>query len=399
MSAEQPAGQAPVRRRHHRRWIYWTTGVVLVVILAFFAGGGWYFSSKIRSDALYVEPPGAPDYQYTVLGVSDGIITLALPANPSDDLVRSQVLGVEWEGGYGQVSTVVAADADSVTRAFLPLTGSPPVGILVAFDAFAYPDDPAVVGIDWDTVTYDSGLGPADAWYVDGTGSTWAIFVHGRGASPAEALRALPIYVAAGFPALVITYRNDPGAPEVPDRLARFGATEWEDLEGAVRYALDHGAAHLVLVGYSMGGAIVVSFLLHSGLANLVEGAVLEAPALSLGAMVDARAGETSLPLIPVRVPVVLTATAKWIASWRFGVNLGEVDYTGRAGELNTPILLIHGDEDGDVPVALAEAFAAARPDLVRLEVFPGAGHVKAWNVDPERYQTVVADFLAGLEG
>ena len=52
------------------------------------------------------------------------------------------------------------------------------------------------------------------------------------------------------------------------DGYHRYGQTEWEDLAAAIQYALDHGAEDVVLVGYSMGGAIVVSLLYRSPLAQ-----------------------------------------------------------------------------------------------------------------------------------
>ena len=398
--ARNEAGAAPARRKPRRRWPYWTAGVVLLLVLAFFAGGGWYFASQIRSDALLVEEPSVPDYRYEVMGVGVAGLTLALPEDEPEELTDGELLGVVWDDGYGQVHAVLSRAEGSITREFTALTGTPEVGDLVALDSFAYPNDPAVVGIDWEVVAYASGLGEAEAWFVPGERSTWAVFVHGRGANPGEALRALPTFAAAGFPSLLITYRNDAGAPEAEGRLARFGATEWEDLQGAVRYALDHGAEDVVLVGYSMGGAIVVSFLLRSDLAAAVEAAVLEAPALELGDMIDARAGDTSLPLIPVKVPIVLTAAAKQIASWRFGVDWGDVDYVARADEITTRLLVIHGTEDDTVPFAVSEHFAAAAaPGLVTLEAFEGAGHVRAWNVDDQRYEAVLSGFLATVEG
>ncbi|MBM3696742.1 MAG: alpha/beta hydrolase, partial [Actinobacteria bacterium] len=395
-SAQQVGRRGAGRPGRRRRFLIWIGAVVVVVVLAFFAGGGWYFSSQIRRDALLVEPPSVPDYRYEVLGVSAGGLTLALPENPPAELTDGELLGVVWEGGYGQAHAVLSRAEGSITREFASLTGVPEVGSLVALDSFAFPNDPAAVGIDWEVVTYASGLGDAEAWLVPGERSTWAVFVHGRGANPGEGLRALPAFSAAGFPALLITYRNDSGAPEVGGRLARFGATEWEDLEGAVRFVLARGADDVVLVGYSMGGAIVASFLLRSDLASEVEAAVLEAPALALGDMIDARAGDTTLPLIPVRVPIVLTAAAKQIASWRFGVNWGELDYVARAPEFTTPMLIIHGTADDTVPFAVSAEFAsAASPGLVTLVPFDGAGHVRAWNVDRERYEAVLGQFLA----
>jgi alpha-beta hydrolase superfamily lysophospholipase len=391
----------PVRRG--RRWWRWFRGLLVVIVvlaLVVFAGGGWYFSEQIRRDALRVDEPLPSEYPHKVVAVGDETLTFALGEDPPDDLLSSEILGVVWEGGYGQVGAVISRDGTSVARTFTPITGMPAVGEEVALDAFAFPSDPEAVGIAWEEVVYESGVGPAAAWYVPGERSTWAIFVHGRGAHPGEALRALPTFVEAGFPALLITYRNDEGATKAGDRLARFGATEWEDLDGAVRYTLEAGAEDVVLIGYSMGGAIVASFLLHSGFAAEAEAAILDAPALDLGAMVDARAADTDLPLVSMPVPAPLTWTAKWIASLRFGFDWGEIDYVARAGEFTTPMLIIHGTEDDDVPISVSEEFTDAAPaGLVTLVPFEGAGHVRAWNTDPEGYRRVLEDFLAGIEG
>jgi len=61
-----------------------------------------------------------------------------------------------------------------------------------------------------------------------------------------------------------------------------YGRDEWEDLEGAVRYALDHGARRIVLAGYSMGGAISLAFMRHSALANRIGALILDAPMIDL---------------------------------------------------------------------------------------------------------------------
>ena len=99
--------------------------------------------------------------------------------------------------------------------------------------------------------------------------------LHGRRVTPREALRMLPVTTGLGLPSLSITYRNDFWAPKTEDCYYRYGQTEWQDLEGAVRYALEHGADNVVLVGYSMGGGIVINFLYESSLAGEVRGVIL----------------------------------------------------------------------------------------------------------------------------
>src|SRR5690606_17143220 len=67
-------------------------------------------------------------------------------------------------------------------------------------------------------------------------------------------------------------------------------------------------------------------------------------------------------------------------------------DYTSRLGEIDVPVLLVHGDRDTGVPVARAEAAARALPDG-RIVVIPDAGHwVQRDRPDP--VHTEVLGFL-----
>ena len=112
----------------------------------------------------------------------------------------------------------------------------------------------------------------------------------------------------------MITYRNDEEAPASPDGFYQFGETEWQDLEAAAQYALQQGAEELILVGYSMGGAIVTNFLYESTLAERVRGAILDAPALNFEALIDHGASQRG-------VPSPLTAVGKFIAGFRFDID------------------------------------------------------------------------------
>ena len=362
---------------------------IVVVGSAGVAGGGWYYSDQLRDEVLVPgNDPSEPDLK--VLALEGGVVTLGVTPETSKDgyWTEDAVFGLEWEGGYGQVGAILEIDDQQVVREFSPLHGAPEVGDAARLDSFVFPGDPQQAhGIPFEEVTFTSPLGDFPAWFVDGPRDTWVIFVHGRGADRREALRILPAVTELGFPSLAITYRNDPEAPPSPDGFYRFGQTEWEDLEAAAEYAVQHGADELVLVGYSMGGAIVVNFLYESRLADRVVGAVLDAPMLDFGAAVDLGGRQQG-------VPGFLTAVGKRVAGSRFDIDWGELNYLKRADELAVPILLFHGDEDGTVPVETSDALASGRPDIVTYVRVAGAGHVRAWNVDPEAYQSAVGDFL-----
>ena len=370
--------------------------MVVVLVLAFFGGGGWFYAGQIRDGALASKPPGTPALQVRVLAVGDRSITLGRdPASPME-LTAPGTWGLRWAGGYGRLGAIRSLAPDRVERAFSRLEGRPPrVGEHSAVDGYAWPADPSLAaGRPAREVSYPSPLGPAPAWLVGGRRGTWVILVHGYNAARAETLRTLATVARQGYPALAISYRNDPGAPRSSDGLRRWGATEWRDLEAAVRYANGHGAAGVVLAGYSMGGAVVTSFLLSSPLAARVHGVVLDAPALDLGELIDNGAADRHLPVLGLPLPPALTEVAKGIAGLRWHLDWGKLDYVDRAGRLTEPMLVFHQTGDPTVPVGVSEALAAARPDLVTLERFGGDGHVQSWNADPVRYERALRAFL-----
>jgi alpha-beta hydrolase superfamily lysophospholipase len=76
-------------------------------------------------------------------------------------------------------------------------------------------------------------------------------------------------------------------------------------------------------------------------------------------------------------------------------IDLEALDAVARADELDVPILLMHSVDDGFVPIEGSRRLAAVRADLVQFEVFEGARHTKLWNHDPERWTTLLEDWLA----
>ena len=296
-----------------------------------------------------------------------------------------------------------ARAAVAVCVVLVGLTGLLAVGAAVvsfrASDALLVPrsvatldgrlDPAAAYGLPFATVHVAEPLGRAPAWYVRGRTATWAVIVHGMGAPRAEALPLLPLLHSRGFAALVITYRNDPGAPRSPDGLSHLGADEWRDLDAAVGYAVAHGAARVVLVGYSMGGEIVCNLLRRSASAGRVDAVVLDSPVLEWRGPLAAAAARTSLPR-------PLVGAAERLVSWRTGVDLDDQDQLRYAAEFRVPMLLLQGTDDPVTPVADARAFAA-RNRSVQLVEFPDAGHADEWQSDPLRYNLAVGSFLASL--
>lgn len=351
-------------------------------------GGGWYYSDMVKDGALVIDlaPP-------RVVAVGNGQVTLRATSQTGEnkDWRRDGIYGLQWAGGYGQVGALLEISGHQVVREFFPIVGSPTIGDIVRFDQAAFPGDPQKAhDLPFTEVSFSSPFGDLPAWFVDGSRSTWAIVVHGRRANRRGALPILPTLAKLGLPSLMITYRNDAEVPASLDRLYRYGQTEWEDLEAAADYALQHGAKDLVLIGHSYGGTIVMSFLYHSTRAGKVRSAILDSPMLDFNATIDLAARRRG-------VPGALTALSKVIVAFRFGIDWKELNYLNRADELAVPFLLFHSDADDIVPVETSDALAEDRPDIVTYLRCTGAAHTGCWNRDPAAYESAVRDFLRDL--
>lgn len=376
------------------------TAIVLTVaiLLTGFFGAGWYYAGEIQAGALQVESEPDP-FDLRVQSIIDGKITLETTAETSSTgrWDKAGTWGLASSDTYNQVGKIVELRDDVVVRDLVPLGPLPRVGDAVRVESSTYPGDPQTAhGIAFQEIQIPAALGHFPAWFTSGGSDVWVILVHGKGADRREFLRILPTLVEEGYSTLAITYRNDRGLPASPSGYYQFGADEWEDLDAAAAFALASGVKDLVLVGNSMGGAIVVSFLYNSPLADRVTGVILDSPALNLDALIDYGASQRRVAGMPL--PGALTGLAKFLATLRFGIDFQSVDYLKRTQELAAPILLFHGGADTRVPISVSDRLAEARPNIVEYATFDGAAHTGSWNIDRERYEDLVRRFLARLD-
>jgi uncharacterized protein len=384
--------------RRRRRWPRYLLVTALVLVLLFYGGGGFYFSNvldergldgaALRADTAAFEPDVVIERAEQA---EDGSVSVAVraTADTASGLDRDAIVGLRWANGYGQLNTS--------TSELRMLDGDVIEGP-AQFDVRAFPQDPLSADLGLEQVAVAGPLGNYPAWVASPLGETtrdtWAIVVHGNSLSPADGLRMVPILTEAGFPTMVASYRNDPGAPPDPSGKLRYGLTEWKDLEAMVRYALAQGSEGVVLDGYSMGGGIVMAFLQRSELADEVRAVVLDAPMLDFSETVDDNASREEIAP-GVALPQSLTSVAKWIASWRFGVDWSELNYLADTSAYERlPFLVFHGTDDDTVPISTSREFKRLLPDQVQLVECPGAGHIECWNPDPVAYGSAVTAFL-----
>ena len=342
----------------------------------------WQFSSRV------VVPDRSPHSpELTVEARSANRIAIERTAATE----RRGRYGIEWPGGRARIGAVLGGDEETVVRRLLAVDGYLAAGMEVRSESSFYAGDPRqALGLPFETVPVPGQLGPMPAWLIDGDSATWAIVVHGINDTPEAGLRLLPTLRRMGVPAMLITYRDDDGAPSSPDGHHHMGQTEWRDLEAAARYALRHGARRFVLAGYSMGGSIIAQFMQESALAPWAAGLVLDAPALSWEAAFEQAAAEMGMPAIST-LPLKLAIAARIDVDW------DAVDATNHPEAFGLPVLLFHGADDDVTPISVSEELAAALPRHVTLHRVPDAGHTQSWNVAPRPYERRLGAFLTGL--
>ena len=318
--------------------------------------------------------------------------------------------GVWTDAGAGhfRVGDVLDVTDGRVTRELLGVDAGVPRPGSARWNQYYWAGDPATaLGLAHEDLTLPGELGDLPCWYVPaapgdgGPGEVWAVLVHGRGATREEALRALPVLHDLGIACLVPGYRNDADVPATGPGRYGLGDTEWRDVEAAVQHALDAGAQRVLVVGWSMGAAILLQLVARSPLAERVAALVLDGPVLDWYDVLDHQARRRGIPVRLGRYGLRLLAhpLGRRLVGVRGPVDLRAMDWVRRAGELVLPVLLLHSDADDYVPHGPSQRLAAARPDLVTYVPSSTARHTKEWNVDPERWEGAVRTFVTATLG
>jgi pimeloyl-ACP methyl ester carboxylesterase len=334
---------------------------------------------------------------------SAGSTSVVLDITPETVVPGRYGLWIEDGFGHVRIGDVVELDPGSgtVEREVLAVDRGYLAPGPARWNQYYYGGPPDVsIGVPTQHLTYAGELGPMPAWLVPaahGDGSRWAVLVHGRGAGREETVRALPPLLAAGWTCLVPSYRNDEGVPAGPDGRYALGLSEWRDVDAAVEHAVEHGAREVALVGWSMGGAIVLQFLDRSPLSSMVSRVVLDGPVVDWGDVLAHHAKQHRMPSHVGSLARAMMAR-RWghrLVGVHEGVDLAKTDWVRRADELHHPMLLIHSADDEFVPVGPSRALAQVRPDLVTLEEWQVARHCKEWNTDPDRWERLVREFTS----
>ncbi|MEO9104110.1 MAG: alpha/beta fold hydrolase [Terrimesophilobacter sp.] len=352
-------------------------------------------------------PSESREQDTKVLGVDRHSGTVTFSRSP-DAIVDGRVsFWFSAATGHARIGSIVSETDRTVTRQLLGVDfGDLEHARQGRFNGwfYLYPSD---LGVDYESVMVGTELGPAPAWLIRPApedvvsgGDRWVIQIHGRAVVRAETIRAVPVFRDAGYTSLLISYRNDFEAPSSADGRYSLGDTEWRDVDAALVFARNHGATSVVLMGWSMGGAIALQTVSRSPLAGMVKGLVLDSPVVNWVDALDFQ-GRSKGVIRPLRSFVYAMIGGKWgrpVTGLDDPIDFRRLDFVTRAKELTMPVLILHSDDDDYVPSSASHALAGERPDIVTLEVFNTARHTKLWNYAPERWTRAIGDWLRMLD-
>jgi hypothetical protein len=172
------------------------------------------------------------------------------------------------------------------------------------------------------------------------------LYFHGNAGNLANRSERVRKYLARGIGVFILSYRGYSGStwrPSEPNNVA--------DAKLAYKALIAEGVApdDIILYGESLGSGVAVQVAAEKP----VGGIILDAPYTSI---VDVAAG--AYPFFPVR-PFLFDRyeTLKHLSA------------------LSAPLLVIHGEEDEVIPVAMGRAVYAAAKAPKEIVTFPGAGH------------------------
>jgi len=184
-----------------------------------------------------------------------------------------------------------------------------------------------------------------------------------------EALRA------AGFGVLAVDYRGwGDSTPIVPSEKTIVADAEaaWTEL---VRRQPD--PRRRVIYGHSLGGAVAIDLASRRHRGVDYEALIVESTFPSLADLAGSAAG----PVGPIVV---------WLSDERF-------DSFAKIGRIDAPILMLHGDHDSTVPVALGRKLRDAAPPGVRWVEIPGGSHSRLHTDAPEIYRQALESLIGAI--
>jgi len=200
------------------------------------------------------------------------------------------------------------------------------------------------------------------------------LYLHGTFRNLYQNLPKIESLLAAGFSVLAVDYRGwGDSSPIIPSEATIFAdaAVAWTQMQQ--RQPDPH---RRVIYGHSMGSGVAVDLAsrLHHG--TDYGGLILE----------------SSFPRLPdvARAIGTLGSIAALFATQEF-------DSLDKIGKVDAPLLMLHGNADTTVPIALGRRLFEAAPAGTRWVTIEGGSHSGIDREQPTQYRAVMRSFIDQL--
>lgn len=302
-------------------------------------------------------------------------------------------------GRYTRVGEVTLIDGDQkfVERRIYP-TGSGPatLGPVVDWTPDVFFEPSAVAG-RFQEVNIATAYGVAPAWLFEGKNAdTWVIHIHGSWTERSIMFRDVHAFSPLGFTSLVPSFRSDLEVSPPQAASSHLGQTEWRDVEGAVAYAVAHGAQRIILSGWSMGGTIALLTAERSAYRDRIVGMVLVGPVTSWRKTITAAAAVAGVPALGAGVVMSLLQTPPFakMLGLEEPINFNALEWVDAPNRVAIPTLVLHSSADQEVPWEISAAFQRANPDTVTLIPLSEAHHTQEWNASPSTFSNELTSWI-----
>lgn len=216
-------------------------------------------------------------------------------------------------------------------------------------------------------------------WFLDSPGArATVIVVHdsaGTRTDQSQGLLALQRdYVSRGFNVFAFDLRGRGESSGMRDRL---GSAEQRDVAVAIAYVRRRTEElPLVLHGFGLGGSLVIATVAAGAPADAV---IADSPFASAREQLRFRWSN---------MPRLVFNSACWIARRLYGADVDSLSPQDSIDSIGkTPVLMIHGDADEEVPVENSLNIAAATlNEAIDLWVVPDARHCRAYIDNRDAY-------------
>jgi pimeloyl-ACP methyl ester carboxylesterase len=200
------------------------------------------------------------------------------------------------------------------------------------------------------------------------------LYLHGTFRNLFQNVRKIEALRDAGFSVVAVEYRGwGESSPLLPSEasIEADAATGWAEL---MRHQPDPHKR--VIFGHSMGTAVAVDLASRLHVGADYGGLILES-------------SFTRLPDV-AKAAGVLGTIASWFATQEF-------DAVDEIGHVDAPILMMHGEADATVPIALGRRLFEAAPKGTVWVPFPGGSHSGLDQEDPQAYRAAVQGLIQRL--